>query len=892
MERVGPYELRGELARGAAGVVHRAWDPGLGREVALKLLRRGGDAGDAERRRFRREAEALARISHRNVVRVHAAGDHESGPYLVMELVEGETLQARIDRQGRLPPREAADLVQRLARGLQAAHRAGILHRDIKPDNVLLSRSTREPLLTDFGLAKDLSATQSRSRLSIRGRFLGTPGYWPPEQARGELEQMGPTSDVYALGATLWATLVGRPPFEADSLIEALVAAQEQPAAPPSRHATDVPAALDLIVLGCLEKDPARRYAGAEPLAEDLERFLRGAPVVGPQTAPVGLPRPRLEITLRPRRRLPDELVKGAAALVLLLGLAVAAALLLTDRHSTDRRRGGPAAPLPSPTSDASALDELLVLAQRDPAAALARAGALPEALRADERLQRALSGARRQVGTSRLRAALREAPRTWEARIGALEALTRDPQTAGPAALEAARLTARAARDSAPESERAAALAAALAVARRVADEDPLSAEPWLLVAELAPGEAEQALHRASRLEPAASAALARALWAESRGDTSGARAQIDQALLLDAQDPRTWLCRTRSSWAQGRLSDAIMAAETAWDLDPLEPAGLVLWSEALLELGAGPEQRRTLLEAMTQASQLAPHEADLPAARARLRLPRQDGQLDLLRPGDPTAVAEAEEAMRLDPQALRPNLALAEVRLHAGLADEAARAAEAAARADPTSYQAWRLLARTRPPGRAREEALEAALRCVGERGPVLTGGLHLELAAARRLAGDDERAVGDVSLAMQLLPDSALPWLERGRIALAAHGRLQEPARLREALDAFTTALTRDPRLAEAHLGRAQTRLTLGQATAALTDLEQVDRLLGQGAEVDHHTLALTRGEALYLAGRLEESEEALAGFIQRAPAEHPWRARARELLTEIDRRLRDE
>ena len=298
--RVGPYELRGELARGGTGVVHRAWDPGLGREVALKLLKRGGDAGDAERRRFRREAEALARIRHRNVVRVHAAGDDAGRPFLVMELVEGETLQARLDRERRLAPREAVDLARRLAQGLAAAHRAGVLHRDIKPDNVLLSRTTGEPLLTDFGLAKDLSATQSRSRLSIRGRFLGTPGYWPPEQARGELDAMGPRSDVYALGATLWALLVGRPPFEADSLVEALVAAQEAAPEPPSRHAPDVPPGLDQVALACLEKDPARRYPSAEALAQDLERVLRGELPSGPGAAPTAGPPLRGSRRLRP----------------------------------------------------------------------------------------------------------------------------------------------------------------------------------------------------------------------------------------------------------------------------------------------------------------------------------------------------------------------------------------------------------------------------------------------------------------------------------------------------------------------------------------------------------------------------------------------------------------
>jgi len=204
---IGPYAIEGELARGGVGVVYRARDPGLGRDVAVKLLHAGRGAAPNLRRRFQREAEALARLSHPHVVAVHAAGEAAGCPYLVMDLVPGASLQDRLDREGPLPVREAVGLAAKIARALEAVHAAGLLHRDVKPANVLLRAGDRAPLLTDFGLAKDLDSSQTR--LSKTGRFLGTPGFWPPEQARGRLSETGPAADVYALGATLYALLTG-----------------------------------------------------------------------------------------------------------------------------------------------------------------------------------------------------------------------------------------------------------------------------------------------------------------------------------------------------------------------------------------------------------------------------------------------------------------------------------------------------------------------------------------------------------------------------------------------------------------------------------------------------------------------------------------------------------
>ncbi len=278
--RIGPYEVEGELARGGMGVVFRARHPTLGRPVAIKVLSTPHPTAE-QRERFEREARALARIRHPNVVAVHDAGQERGRPWLVMDLVEGETLEARLERDGPLAPRDAARLAARLARALEAAHLGQVLHRDVKPENILLDQGG-EPRLTDFGLAKDLQSTDALSR---SGAMMGTPGYWPPEQARGDHRGVGPWSDVYGLGATLSAALTGQPPFQGDTLIDILQATLNQAAEPPSKRrpeggptlAAHLEARLDAIVLRCLAKEPGKRYVTAAALAADLEGWLAAA---------------------------------------------------------------------------------------------------------------------------------------------------------------------------------------------------------------------------------------------------------------------------------------------------------------------------------------------------------------------------------------------------------------------------------------------------------------------------------------------------------------------------------------------------------------------------------------------------------------------------------------
>ncbi|QEH33202.1 Serine/threonine-protein kinase PknB [Aquisphaera giovannonii] len=286
VERAGPlrstagvpgYEILGELGRGGMGVVYKARDLRLNRVVALKTLP-AADASPEAISRLLAEAEAIARLEHPQIVRVHGVGDHEGHPYFEMEYVDGGSLADRLDGRPR-PPRDSAALVKALARAVHEAHRLGVVHRDIKPANVLLS-ADGTPKLTDFGLAKLLDDSGARAPITRSGALLGTPGYMAPEQAEGRASRVGPGADVHALGALLYELMTGRRPFPGPSLIETLEQVRTAAPAPPRSLVHGLPRDLETICLKCLEKDPLLRYGDARTLAEDLDRFLRGEPIV------------------------------------------------------------------------------------------------------------------------------------------------------------------------------------------------------------------------------------------------------------------------------------------------------------------------------------------------------------------------------------------------------------------------------------------------------------------------------------------------------------------------------------------------------------------------------------------------------------------------------------
>jgi tetratricopeptide (TPR) repeat protein len=278
----GDYEIVRELARGGMGVVFEARQVSLNRPVALKMILAGQLANDAEVRRFYTEAEAAANLDHPGIVPIYEVGKHEGQHYFSMGFVEGQSLAQRV-ADGPLPPRLAAALLMKVAEAIEYAHERGVIHRDLKPANILLDRSG-SPRVTDFGLAKKL---KDDSGLTGSGQIMGTPSYMPPEQAGGKLGEVGPPADVYSLGATLYALVTGRPPFQASTAMDTVLQVISDEPVPPRRLNPSVPRDLETICLKCLEKAQGKRYASAAAFAADLQRYLAGEPIVArPVTTP------------------------------------------------------------------------------------------------------------------------------------------------------------------------------------------------------------------------------------------------------------------------------------------------------------------------------------------------------------------------------------------------------------------------------------------------------------------------------------------------------------------------------------------------------------------------------------------------------------------------------
>ncbi len=281
VRQFGDYELLAELGRGGMGVVYRARQQSLGRVVALKVLLRGEHASAVDIARFLQEAGAAAALDHPHITPVYEVGEHDGQPYFSMKYVEGTTLSKRL-LEGPLAPREAARILAPVCRAVASAHAAGILHRDLKPSNILIDRDG-QPLITDFGLAKRTTPQPDSDAgppsLTQTGAILGTPSYMAPEQAAGRRGSVGPTTDVYSLGAILYQMLTGRPPFQAATPFDTVMLVLEQDPLPPRLLNPLADPDLEMITLKCLQKPQELRYQSALALAEDLEAYLANEPV-------------------------------------------------------------------------------------------------------------------------------------------------------------------------------------------------------------------------------------------------------------------------------------------------------------------------------------------------------------------------------------------------------------------------------------------------------------------------------------------------------------------------------------------------------------------------------------------------------------------------------------
>jgi WD40 repeat protein/tRNA A-37 threonylcarbamoyl transferase component Bud32 len=315
----GDYEIQAELGRGGMGVVYKARQISLNRPVALKMIRSAALATDDEIRRFLNEAEAVAKLDHPNIVPIYEVGEHDGQRYFSMKLIAGPSLHESLSAFG-ADPKAAARLMVTVAEALHHAHQRGILHRDLKPSNILLDEQGR-PHVTDFGLAKRVEGDEV---MTLSGAVLGTPAYMAPEQAWGKRRLVTTLSDVYGLGAVLYALLTGAAPFGGETAVETLDRVRREPPVPPSRVNPKVPRDLEVTCLKCLEKDPGRRYASAQALADDLARYLAGEPI---QARPVG----SAERAWRWCRRNPTVSTLTASVALLVLAVAAVATVAAVD---------------------------------------------------------------------------------------------------------------------------------------------------------------------------------------------------------------------------------------------------------------------------------------------------------------------------------------------------------------------------------------------------------------------------------------------------------------------------------------------------------------------------------------------------------------------------------
>jgi serine/threonine protein kinase len=319
------FIIEKEMPRGGQARVYRAWQTHLGRSVALKLLPSGFASDEDTRKRFKAEIAAVAKISHPNIVKVYDAGEIDSHPYFTMEYLDGHDAETLIKGEP-LGPDEAASLIEQISRAAHAAHRNGIVHRDIKPGNII-TRGDGTPVLTDFGLAQDMHHS---AQLTQTGVSMGTPAYMSPEQARGERNRIGVKSDVYALGATTYTLLTGKRPVAGESAYEIMVKVAENPGPKWTRNEQeDIPADLRAIVEMAMANDPGKRYDDAEAFAHDLERFLKGEWVVA-----------------RSRNKFVKTLIRArrysSVAAVVVLSLGLAGTLVYTSLTASpeDNRQG------------------------------------------------------------------------------------------------------------------------------------------------------------------------------------------------------------------------------------------------------------------------------------------------------------------------------------------------------------------------------------------------------------------------------------------------------------------------------------------------------------------------------------------------------------------------
>ncbi len=770
--RIGRYELLAELGRGGMGIVYRARDPSLAREVAVKVVSELGSGSAEQVARFAQEARAAAKLHHRGIVAVHEVGSDAGRPFIVMDLVPGEPLD-RLRARDRLPPRRVAAIVREVALALDHAHAAGVIHRDVKPQNVMIDPDGHAVLM-DFGLARD---TADASGLTATGQVLGTPAYMAPEQADGSLGDPSPATDVYALGGLLYHGLTGRPPFEGDGAVAIIKHVLLDEPVPPSTIDADVHPDLERIALRCLEKEAEHRYPSADEVAADLGRFLAGEAI---RIRPLG----RGERARRFARR-----HRGAIAAALVVGLvATGAAIAATVAARRSRDAQQEAARSVAAIEAAAAGDAFRRARAALPDGALASASAVDDALGLG---LDASSAAERVVAAGGGEPARREA-----------HAL----------ALATGRLALERGRFAIARSSFRKALETGL---------DDGDAEAGLREVDVGRDAAER------RRRDAVAAILDRA----RSGEIAATGDAYQDALfeLVGWRDPRT---AADLAAALDEIAAACEAATTAalraaelpivdgegdridGLAEALDPAPPIAW-----DLASRPDTERTPLG--RAARRLVARERTAPTPRSRTLL---------------AILGDAQEARLGKDRGLRAATLAAEALGRLGLPrDDVLAALERHLRADhDPNRAAVSALALCRLDGPRAAEIVYEARRRFGSRGAYwsLVGPSARQLDRAPTGGQDERRALGarlveraEFARGAELLetylrdrPDDAGAWLDLG---FARNGT----GDLSAGLEAIERALELAPTLLPAVIGRAQTHANLGALEASLADWSRV-------------------------------------------------------------------
>jgi len=919
--RLGRYVLLGKVGAGGYGKVYRAWDAQHEREVAVKVLTR---LGERARRRFEREVQATARLRHPAAVPLIDSGEADGRPFLVTELVRGEPLVAAAAGGG-APPADAVGWLRDVAWAVEHAHGAGILHRDLKPHNVLIDERGRARVL-DFGLAR---LADRRSALTRTGALLGTPSYVAPEQVAGA--EVDVRSDVYGLGATLYYALTGRPPLEIATDLDLATTLLHRRPDRPSVHAAAVPGALDRVCLRCLEKEPALRYATAGDLARDLEAFLAGRALEADRGRPFARPAAFVR-----RHRLG---VAAVAATGLLVGVT-AAVLATAPAESTASASPGPPPGSAAPAGGPPAADPDAAL---DAAARVLAGAAAGSPGGVDRDLEAALADAPPDAVVPFLRvrlrpvvAALEDAATAAVTDAGCAGAAPPGPGEDGAAWREAeaalqardpgASLRERVARHQERTVGRArleVAAAAAAALGRRGEDPAARGALAGYLRWELDPRRAARASRALAAAGPAgldlalgardargrlsALAALLERPVARARatppGEGPAAAARRAEVLLLahdeagarralgpEPAGPAGWLVAGRLARRSGDDDAAARAFERAVALAPEDPAPLV--ARAAFRRATGDVDGA--LADLEAATGRAPGAAAPWAERASTWLRR--GAVA-------EAVAAAERACALEPRHPAGWEALAEASVAVGRIDAARRACERALEIDRERPSAWKELVRVEFAAGDLDAALAAAERAV--RLDPRAAEYWNARANVRHRRGDVEGALADYERAIELDPRLAKAHVNRGTIlmqlgrpgeALAAYDRVIElapgtpgvwamrgAARIElgdpdGAVADLERALRRNPRNAIAFNNRARALQRLGRADEALADLRRAAELDPRNAET----------WANLGAAYVERDLEAAERCVRRAIALDPVHPHPREVLARILRR----